>query len=163
LKLPILRTGSSVLFGAQNICRAVTERAEAAKREAPPRVVWPEELRDDLSRNAQELVWHCSATQVQLVMGTVINSLPADNPFFTKARTGFENSLRWLDRNLGACLRVLPARDLSLFEVSLHCLVEHLVFRPTLPVDPFGSLMAFSKEYGERPAARRTLYRFDKR
>jgi hypothetical protein len=163
LKLPILRAGTSVLFGAQNICRAIAERAEATKRATPARVVWPEELRDDLSRNAQELVWHCSAAQIQLVMGTVINSLPADNPFFTKARTGFGNSLQWLDQNLAACLRTLPPRDLSLFEVSLYCLIDHLVFRPTLPVDPFGSLMAFSKEFGERPAARRTVYRFDKR
>jgi glutathione S-transferase len=158
LKLPILRTGTSVLFGAQNICRALFERAHHTKR-----VVWPEELRDDLSRNAQELVWHCSAAQVQLVMGTVVNSLPADNPFFAKARAGVENSLVWLDRNLAACLQALPPRDLSLFEVSLYCLIEHLVFRPTLPVDPFGSLLAFSRDFGERPAARRTFYRFDKR
>jgi hypothetical protein len=126
-------------------------------------VIWPEELRDDLSRNAQELVWHGAATQVQLVMGTVINSLPADNPFFTKARTGFENSLRWLDGKLAACMQVLPPRDLSLFEVSLHCLVEHLIFRPTLPLEAYSALMAFSKGFGERPAARRTIYRFDKR
>lgn len=157
LKLPILRSGRSVLFGAQNICRAIAERAVPAKR-----VVWPEELRDDLSRNAQELVWHCAATQIQLVMGTVIHSLPADNPFFVKARTGFESSLRWLDLNLAACLRALPPRDLSLFEVSLYCLVEHLVFRPTLPVDSFGALIGFSKTFGERPSARRTFYRFDK-
>jgi glutathione S-transferase len=158
LKLPILRTGTSALFGAQNICRAIFERAPDTQR-----VAWPEALRDDLSRNAQELVWHCSATQVQLVMGTVVNSLPADNPFFTKARTGFENSLAWLDGNLAACLEALPPRDLSLFEVSLYCLIEHLVFRPTLPVAPFGALMAFSRGFGERPAARRTVYRFDKR
>jgi len=158
LKLPILRRGMSVLFGAQNICRAIAERAAPGKR-----VVWPEELRDDLSRNAQELVWHCAATQVQLVMGTVVNSLPAENPFFAKARAGLENSLRWLDGNLAACLQALPPRDLSMFEVSLHCLVEHLIFRPTLPVEPFGALTAFSKTFGERPAARSTAYRFDKR
>ena len=53
LKLPILRANGSVLFGAQNICRALAERASK-----PARIVWPEALSDDLSRNAQELVWH---------------------------------------------------------------------------------------------------------
>lgn len=161
LKLPILRTRTSVLFGAQNICRAIAEEAASPKR-LDLSIIWPEDLRDDRSRNAQELVWHCSATQVQLVMGTLINGLPADNPFFAKARTGFENSLAWLDENHSACMAALPARDLSLFEVSLYCLIEHLVFRPTLAVDSFASLMAFSKAFGERPSARRMVYRFDK-
>jgi glutathione S-transferase len=158
LKLPILRRGGSQpLFGAQNICRAIAESAPASKR-----VVWPEDVRDDLSRNAQELVWHCSAAQVQLVMGTVINKLPADNPFFAKARTGFENSLRWLDAHLDAALRALPPRDVSLFEVSLFCLVEHLQFRPTLPLDSLPSLSAFTADFAARPSAQRTAYRYDK-
>lgn len=157
LKLPILRRGASVLFGAQNICRAIAEQAEAGKR-----IVWPEALHDDLSRNAQELVWHCSATQVHIVMGTVVNKLPADDPFFAKARAGFANSLRWLDANLAGCLHALPARDLSLFEVSLHCLVEHVMFRPTLALDECRALVEFSKAFGQRPSAQRTTYRFDK-
>lgn len=156
LKLPILRVGSSVLFGAQNICRAIAERA--AK---PKRIVWPEELRDDLSRNAQELVWHCAATQVQIVMGTVVNRLPADNPFFVKARTSLERSLRWLEENLPEALRMLPSRDLSLFEVSLHCLLEHLEFRGTLGLDGFPALAGFRARFAQRPSAQRTAYRFD--
>src|ERR1700691_5173370 len=36
LKLPNLRRGQSLLFGAQNICRAVVELAAA-----PSRIVWP--------------------------------------------------------------------------------------------------------------------------
>lgn len=158
LKLPILRrNGSAVLFGAQNICRAVVERATLAKR-----IVWPEDLRDDLSRNAQELVWHCASTQVQLVMGTVINRLPAENPFFAKARGCFENSLRWLDANLAAALGLLPPRDLSLFEVSLFCLIEHVQFRPTLPLDSLTALTDFATRFASRPSAQRTAYRYDK-
>jgi len=157
LKLPILRRdGSQPLFGAQNICRVIVERATIAQR-----VLWPEDLRDDLSRNAQELVWHCAATQVQLVMGTVINKLPAENPFFSKARAGFENSLRWLDAHLAAALGALPSHDLSLFEVSLFCLVEHLQFRPTLPLDSLPALLAFTTDFARRPSARRTAYRYD--
>jgi glutathione S-transferase len=156
LKLPILRAGGSTLFGAQNICRAIAERAAT-----PKRIVWPEDLRDDLSRNAQELVWHCMAAQVQIVMGTVVNKLPADNPYFAKAQTGFENSLRWLDANLDDALRALPQRNLSLFEASLYCLVEHLMFRKTLPVDPYSALMGFREEFSVRPSAQRTVYRFD--
>ena len=156
LKLPTLRVGSSLLFGTANICRALAERSSSSKR-----VVWPEELRDDLSRNAQELVWHCAATQVQLVMGTVVNKLPADNPYFAKARLGLLGSMRWLDENLNSALQRLPPRDLSLFEVSLFCLVEHLTFRPTIPVDSYPSLLAFTTDFGVRSSAQRTVYRFD--
>jgi glutathione S-transferase len=88
LKLPILRTDDGVLFGAQNICRAIAERAQK-----PARIVWPEGLHDELSRNAQELVWHAMTVQVQLIMGTIIGKLPADNVYFAKMRTGFEGAL----------------------------------------------------------------------
>jgi glutathione S-transferase len=156
LKLPILRTKRSVLFGAQNICRAIADRAGSSKH-----VVWPEALRDDRSRNAQELVWHCMAMQVQIVFGTMVNKLPPDNLYFMKARTSLEGSLRWLDSNLTASLRAMPPRDFSLFEVSLHCLLEHLAFRGTLEITPYPSLVLFSQSFGERPAAQRTIFRYD--
>jgi glutathione S-transferase len=156
LKLPILRAGDSTLFGALNICRALAGRATTSKR-----IVWPEELRDDLSCNAQELVWHCMAAQVQIVLGTAVGKLPADNIYFVKARAGFEGSLQWLDANLAAVLRALPPRDLSIFEVSLFCLVDHLVFRATLPIDPYPSLVGFRSELSMRASAQRTAYRFD--
>jgi glutathione S-transferase len=161
LKLPILRTESSVLFGAQNICRAIADRAIAEGVAPGKRVVWPEALKDDLSRNAQELVWHGMNTQVQLIIGIQVNKLPADNAFFVKARAGFEGALTWLDSSLSAALKALPARDLSLFEVSLHCLIEHLTFRATLSVGAYPSLIAFSKDFATRPSAQRTVYRFD--
>lgn len=158
MKIPVLRSERSILIGAENICRALAERATARKR-----IVWPEQLTGDLARNAQELVWHCMAAQVQLILGTALYKLPAENPFFVKTRAGFEGALGWLDTNLGAVLAQLPPRDLSLFEASLHCLVEHMQFRPTLTVDPFSALVSFAKGFALRPSAQATVYRFDVR
>jgi glutathione S-transferase len=162
LKLPILRIEGDTVFGAQNICRVITERAIAMGNTAAADIVWPEALRDAVSRNAQELVWHCMAAQVQLVMGTVLGKLPADNMFFVKARTGLEGSLCWLDTNLAQALRQLPeSRELSLFEVSLFCLIEHLAFRPTVPIAKHAQLVAFGAHFGRQEAAQRTAFRFD--
>jgi glutathione S-transferase len=158
LKLPILRSGGSTLFGALNICRALAERASTS----PAQIVWPEQLRDDLSRNAQELVWHCMAAQVQLVMGTIVGKLPVDNIYFEKARTGLLGSLSWLETNLQDALRALPAeRSLSVFEVSLFCLIEHLIFRPTVSVSPYTVLERFARGFCKRSSAQRTVYQFD--
>jgi glutathione S-transferase len=160
LKLPILRDDGAVLFGALNICRAIVERAAHAGFAA--RVVWPEELRDTLSRNAQELVWHCMAVQVQIVMGTIIGKLPAENVFFRKAQTGLESSLAWLNGNLEAALGALPSgRRLSIFEVSLFCLIEHLDFRRTVPLVAYPQLQTFAAAFGQLPAAQSTAYRLD--
>lgn len=157
LKLPILRMGDTVLFGAQNICRAIAERSNR-----PARIVWPEELRDVVSRNAQELVWHAMAAQVQLVLGTAVCKLPADNVYFTKARAGFEGALGWLEAHLEQTLAALPVqRDLSLLEVSLFCLLDHLSFRPTVTLQACPALRRFTEEFAQRPSARRTAYRFD--
>lgn len=157
LKLPILRVQNSVLFGALNICRAIDERAER-----PARIIWPEELRSVLTRNAQELVWHGMAAQVQVVFGTLVGKLPADNVYFTKARAGLEGALEWLDTNMTDVMSELPApRGLSVFEASLFCLVDHLVFRGTLDVEPYPSLVRFTQAFSARPSAKLTAYRFD--
>lgn len=156
LKIPTLRRGGSLVFGAENICRSLAELADPRLR-----VVWPEALRGDLSRNAQELVWHCMAAQVQLVFGTMVGKLPAENVYFAKGRAGFEGALRWLDAHLAETLLVLPEREVSLFEVTLFCLVEHLPFRGTLPVEPYPALVRFARDFGERASAKATAYRFD--
>jgi len=156
LKLPILRVEGTVLFGTLNICRALAERCNS-----PKLIIWPEQATDMLSRNAQEMVWHAMAAQVQLVMGTVVNALPADNGYFVKTRVGLEGALRWLDARVGQCIAALPPRGLSVFEVSLFCLVEHLAFRPTVPLESCPGLTAFSSHFGARESARRTAYRFD--
>ena len=98
------------------------------------------------------------SAQVQMVMAT-IGKLPLDNPVFVKGRTGFEGALRWLDENVGRL--TLPARDLSLLEVALFCLVEHLTFRKTLAVEAYPALVAFARDFGTRPSAAATAYRFD--
>jgi glutathione S-transferase len=157
LKQPILKCDGRVLFGTQNICRALAEMSDSKMR-----IVWPEDLQDDLSRNAQELVWHCMSAQVQLVMGTIVGKLPADNVYFSKARAGMENSLKWLDAHLADALRALPdQRDLSTFEASLFCLVEHLAFRQTISAEPYSQLTSFARDFARRSSAQNTAYRMD--
>ena len=156
LKLPILRRKDSTVFGAQNICRVIAESSSRSTR-----IVWPEDLQDDISRNAQELVTHCMSTQVQFAFGVAINKLPADNLYFIKARAGMEGALAWLDANLSNALEQLPPRDLSFFEVSLFCLVDHLRFRKTVELHPYSALERFTYEFAQRPSAQETPYRFD--
>jgi len=157
LKMPTMRRDGSLVFGAENICRAL-----AALAAPPPRIVWPEHLEGLVARNAQELVWHGMAAQVQLVFGLSVSKLPSDNLYFTKARAGFEGALRWLNDNLADVLGTLPAsRDISLLEVTLFCLIEHLRFRSTVPTTPYPSLLAFAQSFAARPAAQSTIYRFD--
>lgn len=140
LKLPVLRDGDTVVFGTENICRTL-----AGNLETPP-----------VLRNSQELVWHAMQAQVQLIMGTIIGRLPADNIYFVKIRRGFEGALAWLDANVD-----LVPRDATLLPITLFCLVDHMTFRPTLPLDPYPALTTFAREYGERPSAVATAYRFD--
>lgn len=103
------------------------------------------------------------AMQVQIVMGTIVHKLPADNLYFLKARSSLEGSLRGLDANLAGALDLLPPRDFSLFEVSLRCLIDHLIFRGTLAIDPYPSLAGFLGKFAMRPSAQRTVFRFDTR
>lgn len=156
LKMPTLRRGGSLVFGAENICRALVELGDGTRR-----IVWPEQLRDDISRNAQSMVWDAMAVQVQIVMGTLVGKLPADNVYFVKGLAGFAGALRWLDDHLADALAALPERDLSLFEVTLFCLIDHLGFRSTLPTDPYPSLVQFAQNFASRPSAVTTPYRVD--
>jgi len=157
LKMPTLRTPEGLVFGAENICRTLADLAGA-----PRRVVWPEQLRGRVARNAQELVWHGMAAQVQLIFGVAVAGLPADNLYFKKCREGFAGALRWLDAHVPAVLESLPApRDVSLFEVTLFCLVEHVATRGTMAMDPYPALLKFADEFRGRPSAQHTTYRFD--
>lgn len=156
LKLPVLSRGDVVVFGAENICRVLAELA-------PPRrvIVWPEDVRDASGRNAQELVWHAMQAQVQLGFGTQIARLPADSVYFVKAAAGLRNALAWLDETAPSVIQTLPPHDLSMLEISLFCLVEHLAFRTTVPLAPYARLTGFTREFGRRASARDTAYRFD--
>jgi len=156
LKLPVLTKGTATLFGAENICRVLAESAPE-----PQRIVWPEDVRDLQARNAQELVWHAMQAQVQLGFGTQIAKLPADSVYFVKAAAGLRNALAWLDETAPSVIQTLPPHDLSMLEISLFCLVEHLAFRTTVPLAPYARLTGFAGEFGRRASARDTAYRFD--
>lgn len=159
LKIPTLRVDGGVLFGTDNICRKL---AEVAGRDADPRVVLTHHVTADVVRSAQELVWHAMAAQVQLVVGLHVSKLPSESVLFAKGMAGLRGSLAWLDEHLDDVLAKLPApRDVSVFELTLFCLVEHLGFRPTLALDPFPRLRAFAAGFGARESAQRTSFRFD--
>ncbi len=159
LKIPTLHVGDSVLFGTNNICQRL---AEIAGRSQDPRVVLSHQTSSDLVRSAQELVWHAMSAQVQLAVGLQFAKLPADNIFFTKARAGMLGAIAWVEERLDQILEGLPApRALSTFEVTLFCLAEHLVFRPTLSLDPFPQIRRFAATYALRESAQSTVFRFD--
>jgi glutathione S-transferase len=157
LKLPTLRVGEAMVLGTEHICRHLALSAGNARR-----IAWPEDALSVASGNAQELVWHGMAAQVQWVMASQVGQLPPDNPYLAKGRAGFEGALRWLDVRLDEALAGLPAaRDFSLLEVTLHCLVEHLVFRKTLGTQPYPALRAFAARWAGRPSSQATPYQFD--
>jgi glutathione S-transferase len=161
LKIPTLHVGDDLLFGTDNICQRL---AELAGRADDPRVILSRRVTSDLVRSAQELVWHAMATQVQLALGVGAAKRPVENAFFAKARLGMLGSLTWLDERLDRVLAALPApRDFSVFEVTLHCLVEHIVFRPTVPLDAFSKLRTFAATFAERESAQRTSFHLDLR
>lgn len=159
MKLPVLRLGDGqVAFGAENVARTLAELA-------PSRIdlVWTEQLPGLEARNAQELVWHAMAAQVQLVFGTQAAKLPADNLYFAKAADGLANVLAWLEAQIEAVLATLPSsRHVSLLELTLFCLIEHLRFRPAVALDAYPTLARFTDTFGQRPSAQQTTYRFDK-
>jgi glutathione S-transferase len=157
LKLPTLHVAGAPVFGTDHICRTL---AALAGRATDPRVVLGSD--DALVRNAQELVWHAMAAQVQLVVGVQIAKLPADNPFFAKAAAGLRGALAWLEAHHHELDAALPTpRDVSLYEVTLFCLLEHLAFRPTVALDGLPRLRAFAAAYATRPSAIATRFQFD--
>jgi glutathione S-transferase len=159
LKIPVLREGDQSLLGTENICRRF---AELAGRGEDLSIVWPEHLRDARARSAQELIWHAMAAQVHLVVTTIFGHVPSDNVAIAKVRASLEGSLYWLDAHVGQAIDVLPkGRALSLLEVTLLCLVEHLTFRPTVEITRYSRLRDFALDYGQRRSAEHTRYRFD--
>ena len=159
LKIPTLRRGDALLFGTENICRALAEYAPSALR-----ILWPEALTSTDAKNAQEMVWHAMSAQVQLILATHVGKIPPENGYIAKVREGFEGALRWLEAHLAEVLASLPTdRDVSLLELTFFCLVEHIVFRPMVSLEPFPALRAFSAEFAKRPSAAATTYRMDRR
>lgn len=157
MKLPVLRLGAETVFGTENICRTLAERFPGGAR-----ILWTEQLPGSAARNAQEMVWHAMAAQVQLVFGTQAAGLPADNLYFAKAAEGMTRVLAWLDAHIDDVLAELPPREVSLLEVALFCLLEHLDFRPSVGWAGHPRLRAFAGDFAQRPSARATVYRFDR-
>lgn len=156
LRLPILVDDDGAWYGALNICR---ELARLARRE--PDVVWPEQLRDRIAGNAQELVSQGMATEVTLIMSSLA-AAATPSAYDTKLRASLHNSLRWLDDHVGHVLgRLRGDRTVSFFEVTLFCFVTHLRFRAVLDVGEFRELLAFCDRFAQRPSATATEYRFD--
>lgn len=159
LKVPTLHIDTISVFGTENICRWLVAHAGRA---GDPRIVLAEHIPDAVVCSAQELVWSAMALQVQLGMGIAFANLPAGNVFFVKAAAGLTGALTWLEARLDDVRRRLPTpRDLSLFEVTLFCLFEHIVFRPTVQVEAFPTLREFARRFGERASAQQTPFRFD--
>lgn len=153
LRLPVLETPTGQWFGALAISR---ELARRARREV--RIVWPEQLVTPLLSNAQELAVQAMSTEVELIMS---GKGAAQTPHLTKRRASLEASMRWLDERVDDVVAALPDRDLSYLEVALFCLVEHLSFREVLATEPFPRLLAFARQFGERPSASATPFAFD--
>jgi len=158
LRIPTLAVAEARVFGAENACRKLAAIAGRGER----RIVLTEDVDVDLVRSAQELVWHAMSAQVQIVVGVSFSKLPADSLIFAKADAGLRGALAWLDARLDEVVSLLPGvRDVSIFEVSLYCLVEHLGFRPTVPLEPYPRLRAFAASFATRASARATPYRYD--
>jgi len=153
LKLPSLEAPEGVWFGSLNICRRFA-RGRAL------RVVWPEDLNEPLSANAQELTLQTMSNAVALILTTL-----AGNPGTIQAeklRQSLTGSLAWLETHAAAAVATLSAtRDVSFLEVTLFCLMAHLEFREVVPLSPYAELGRFRARFAERSSARATEYRFD--
>jgi glutathione S-transferase len=156
LKLPILETATGQWFGAQSICRELVRACPN-----PPAILWPEQLRDRVASNAQELVSQGMTSEVALIMSEL--SAPGElNDYQAKLRAGLTESLAWLEANLPAVLRELaPQRRISFLEVSAFCFLTHLAFRSVLDPREYPRLQEFCGEFRQRESARSTEYRFD--
>lgn len=156
LKLPALRTSRGVWFGALNVCRELWRQSSRKLR-----MVWPEDLDQPLTANAQELVVQAMATEVSLVLSR-ISGVGEGNAHQDKMRKSLVNTMAWLEENARRALDALPAdRDLSYLEVTLFCLVTHLEFRDVLPTSGYAELKSFCQRFGERASAVETTFRFD--
>ncbi|WP_342374172.1 glutathione S-transferase domain-containing protein [Myxococcus stipitatus] len=156
LKIPVLRTERGSWFGALNVCRELARQSALT-----PRLVWPEDLVEPVSANAQELVLQSMATEVTLVMSRVGGGAES-GAHQDKMRRSLGNMLGWLDENVASVFAALPPeRGVSFLEVSLYCLVLHLEFREVLSMAPYTALTEFCQRFGTRASCAATVFRFD--
>jgi glutathione S-transferase len=153
LRLPSLEAPEGVWFGSLNICRRFA-------RGRSLRAVWPEDLTEPLSANAQELTLQTMSNAVTLILTTIAgspNTVQAE-----KLRQSLTGSLAWLETHAAVAVATLPAtRDVSFLEVTLFCLMAHLEFREVVPLSPYAELGRFRARFAERHSARATEYHFD--
>ena len=155
LRVPSLLTESAAWFGSQNVCRELARRAAR-----PTTIVWPEQLVDAASANAQELVLEAMAAEVTIVMAKAA-ALEKNHPFLEKPRARIDESVAWLERELPGVLARLPEHALSFLEVTAFCLCTHLGFRAVRSIDDCPHLVEFAQRFAARESAQVTEYRFD--
>lgn len=169
LRLPVLHTAQGQWFGALNICRALERTASSSGASGHARLIWPEELAQPLTANAQELTLQAMASEVALIMARVAKADEAASNL-AKQRESLERMLEWLDARVGEVLAALPSagsaaagasRPVSFLEVTLFCLVQHLEFRDILPTAPYRALAEFCSGFAQRASAQQTPFRFD--
>jgi glutathione S-transferase len=159
LKIPSLRAPSGTWFGALAICRELTRASRLAPEKK--RIIWPEDLVDAPSSNAQELVLQAMATEVSLILSKAAGALEGSK-YASKLEASLSGTMTWLEAHGPDALDALPAdRALSFLGVSLFCLVTHLEFRDVLPTAPYPRLRSYCDRFGSRRSAHETAYRFD--
>jgi hypothetical protein len=155
LRIPsLLVRGQPPVFGCLNGCRALAERSSRALR-----IVWPEGLTSLSARNAQELTLQCMSSEVSLIMLTAEGG--GASAYAAKLRAALEGMLVWLNERVDDAVTELPERDLSFFEVSLFCLVEHLPFRNVLSIAAYPNLERLRDRFSARSSAAATRFAFD--
>lgn len=156
LKLPALRQDGVVVWGSQNVCRALARSLPGGES----RVFWAEDARTPLLMNAHEIVAHTMAVQVEVVFHEVVSKRPPDAAS-RKRRASLLNCLAWLDANLPAIQAELPADRIRMFELGLFAVLEHFGFRNPVDLSAMPRLTAFMADFGQRASAQATPYRLD--
>lgn len=156
LKLPAVRIGDDVVWGSQNACRAIARQVQGGET----RVFWSGEARTPLLMNAHEIVAHAMAAQVEVVFHEIVAKRPPDAAS-RKRRASLLNCLAWLETQLAAIRAELPAGRIAMFDLKLFALLEHLPFRNPVDLSAMPQLTGFVADFGLRPSAQATPYRFD--
>ena len=155
LRVPSLVTPEGTWFGSLNVCRELARRSPLDRL-----LVWPEDLTDPLSANAQELTLEGMSAEVTIVMARLAG-VADEHAAMEKPFARMRGAAAWLEGHFDAALARLPERQLSFLEVSAFCFATHLEFRGMGRLDALPKLRAFAAAFAARPSAERTPYRFD--
>ena len=153
LKIPVMQNSRGTWFGALPICREFQRESSRTLK-----VIWPEDLTDSITSNAQELVLHAMTAGVNLIMNKMAQGTSSAHP---KIDASLDNALLWLEEHLPATLKSLPPRDLSFLETSLYCLATHLEFRQIRDIRNHHNLIQFCEQFSIRASSKATAFKFD--